>query len=203
MKNFRYIKVKMIVYWTSTYQLPSSSNNYQFSRQIANASSFLLRGSHRIHLFPSSSAPFSHWRHSLIAFFQIKMMIFSSPSISRLKMSCWSVDFTSWDMLQPISIHHNQQQRWHRSRSQDRTSQASDNCKSSSPWVSPDFLSTLLRRTGLQGHNEAFLSRDSQWAYRLPELSLSAYIQGTCPRNHYQLEKTHLGFVLFWRKGIL
>lgn len=130
MENFRYIKVEMIAYQTSTYPLPSF-NSYQFIHQTVNASSFLLRGSHKIHLFPSGSAQLGHWRHVLIAFFQIKMMVSSLPSTTRPKLYCWSECSTSWDMLHPLSVHHNQLQRWDRSSSWDGTSQALDNCRSS------------------------------------------------------------------------
>lgn len=84
----------MIAYGTSTYPLPSF-NNYQFVNQSANASSFLLRGSHKIQLFPSGSVQLGHWRHVLIDFFQIKMMASSLPSITRLKLYRWSECLTS------------------------------------------------------------------------------------------------------------
>lgn len=106
----------------STYPLPSF-NNYQF----------LTMASHKINLFPSGSAQPGHWRHVLIAFFQIKMMVSSLPWITRLKMYHWLECFTCWGMLQAASVHHNQLQGWDRSHSyiKCRTSQALDHCRSS------------------------------------------------------------------------
>lgn len=57
--------------------------------------------------FPSGSAQHVHWRHVLIAFFQIKMVISPLPLITRLKVYCWSKCIL--EQLHLLSVHHNQQ----------------------------------------------------------------------------------------------
>ena len=130
-----YVKVE-VMYRTSIYPLPSF-NNDQLTRQTANASSFLLMWSHKIHLVSFRFCSACSLEACFNCLLSNKDGDISFTINYQTEVYCWSKCIL--EQLHLSSVHHNQQ-RWDRSSSLHLT-QDSPRISAKFNRVCPDFLS--------------------------------------------------------------